>query len=109
MPAAVSDRPPRKGPINRYFIPLKIFSSGLEDSAASVPLSVEGAACAAGCEVCAAGDGFTAFDCRSGLACECAPLVKELANATAKNNRANRDACLQKLSEPMFKVSPGKK
>src|SRR5450759_3227983 len=105
MPAAVSDLPPRKGPIRRYFIPLKAFSSGLEDSAASELLSgVVGGW--AGWVVCS---GFTALDCRSCLAWACAAVANNVENVTAKTNRTMRDAFLRKLSGPMVKVSPGKK
>src|SRR5262249_33610653 len=52
MPEAVSDRPPRKGPTIRYFIPLNNGSSFLAGSA----VSIFGVACAAG-----EGLGFSGF------------------------------------------------
>src|ERR1035437_8746227 len=105
MPAAVSDLPPRKGPIRRYFIPLKAFSSGLEDSSAAELLS-GGAVGWAGWVVCT---GVTALDCRSGLAWACAAVANNVENVTANRIRAMRDAFLRELSGPMVKVSPGKK
>src|SRR5579864_518259 len=104
MPAAVSDRPPRNGPIRRYFIPLKGFSSGFDDSAASLSLSAVPAVWA-GCPVWVVCTGLTAFDCRSGLVCARTPVAKKIENVITKTNRAIRDAGLQKLSGDMFKLS----
>src|SRR5579863_9528304 len=102
MPAAVSDRPPRKGPIKRYFIPLKAFSSGFEDS----PLSESLAPGAAVCPVGLAGAGFAAFDCRSGFVWPAAETTKEIARVTARTKLAKRGSNLRKRSRPM--LSPGK-
>src|SRR5215469_13523152 len=65
MPAAVNDRPPRKGPISRYWSPLNGFSSGLVSSG-----PVLGDFCSAalgGFDVSAAG--LIAFDWRSVFTC----------------------------------------
>src|ERR1700686_3894202 len=104
MPAAVNDRPPRKGPIIRYFIPWKGFSSGLgvsevwaspSSGAAGLPTSV----------LC---DGLTAFDCRSGLAWARARDVTRTMNVAAKTNRAANNEFLRKLcGQTMFKVLSG--
>src|SRR5580704_16217872 len=105
MPAAVSDRPPRKGPISRYFMPLKAFSSGFEDSAPSLSLSVE----AAGCAVWVVSPGFAAFaafDCRSGLTWAITVEANKIAKLTSKTKRATKDGCLRKVSGAMFKSSP---
>ena len=107
MPADVSDRPPRQGPISRYFIPLKAFSSGLEDSAVSESTSVGDADDV----VCVASLGFAAvaaFDCRSGLVWACTAVVNEIKRESAKTNRGARDALLRMLSGPMFKVLRGR-
>src|SRR5215469_10640389 len=72
MPAAVNDRPPRKGPIRRYCIPLNGFSSGLVASG-----SAFGDFCSAVLEdFGVSAVGLLAFDCRSGLACATLTALK---------------------------------
>src|SRR5215470_11453588 len=88
MPAAVSERPPRKGPIIRYFIPLNAFSSGLASSFSAL------ATFGAFVEFCTEGAfwagwvGLAALDCRSGLVCANAVFKQKLARQM-KAKRAN--------------------
>src|SRR5580704_12295951 len=99
MPAAVSERPPRNGPIILYFIPLKAFSSGLDDSAFS-PSAVFAASAVWGVGVVFSG--FTALDCRSGFACASTPMtVRKMRNEIAQNRRTVNEAFLRKLSRPI--------
>ena len=102
MPAAVSDRPPRNGPIIRYFIPLKAFSSGL-DSSLSVSLSLEAAALCAVGAVCAGCADLAALDCRSGLVCAFAAIKQKVVRKRARINRTADDALQRMLCAPMVR------
>src|ERR1700722_4862847 len=74
IPPAVSHPPPRKGPISRYFIPLKGFSSGLVESEPESPEFGSAASAVAG---------FVSFAFRSVRVC-------------AKPVRANNHVSAQK-------------
>src|ERR1700747_1264082 len=104
MPEAVSERPPRNGPISRYFIPLKAFSSGLESSfSLSVSLTLEASALCAVGALCAGCADLAAFDCRSGLVCAFAATKQKVVRKRARIKRAAHDALLRKLCEPMVR------
>src|SRR5579872_1562829 len=110
MPAAVRERPPRNGPIIRYFMPLKTFSSGLEDSSESSSFlpSVVVAALAAWFD-CGASAAVAAFDCRSGLACASAAIeksVKSVRKIAVEIERAALVALLRRKSWPICRLSP---
>src|ERR1700722_15318639 len=86
MPAAVSDLPPRNGPIMRYFIPLNSLSSGLPDSLSEGEFSLDAFSVDAGAD----GVGLTAFDCRSGFVCANATLCAQ--PTTMANANGNQQA-----------------
>src|ERR1700722_13951362 len=86
MPAAVSDLPPRNGPIMRYFIPLNSLSSGLPDSLSDGGFSLDAFSVDDGADCV----GLTAFDCRSGLVCANATLCTQ--PATMANTNGNHQA-----------------
>src|SRR5579871_144731 len=100
MPAAVSDRPPRNGPIRRYFIPLNALSSGFAESEFSSSAALGALAACAGC---AAWAGFTAFDCRSGFVCALAPLAES--NNMIVKMKHTTDEGLRKVLRPIETVS----
>src|SRR5215471_9542963 len=107
MPAAVRERPPRKGPIILYFIPLNAFSSGLASSfspfaafGALVGFCIEGAFWA-GCV------GLAALDCRSGLVWATGVIRQKFASRQMRVTRA-KGALGRTGSEPMIMCSPGK-